>query len=101
MPGDPLTGPVDPDAAEVRWCAYAWPVAWYAKYPEIHRVFLVDASGGVWQTSNLDRRYVGSSAGPSWDAAMPEDGWGAGWAPPRTAVADYRGRDGNTWRRVQ
>ncbi len=92
--GSPFAGPVETDAAEKTWCAYAWPVA---TGNSGRRVFFVDQGGDVWQTSNADSRYSGSLAPPEWDAAMPEGG--RGWAPAPDA-AECRGRDGNLWKRT-
>lgn len=103
-PGAPLSGPLDSEEAEVRWCAYAWPVQDFGElkgdHRFHHRVSFVDANGGIWQTLNQDRRYFGTEHGPSWDAAMPEDGWGVAWASPPAEVEEYRGRDGNVWKRT-
>lgn len=103
-PGTGFSGPVDADGAERSWCAYAWPVQAYGELKgsaRFHnRVFFADASGGVWQTFNQDCRYRGEDHAPSWDAAMPEDGWGVAWASPPAGVEEYRGRDGNLWKRV-
>jgi hypothetical protein len=103
-PGAAFTGEVDSDAAERRWSAYAWPI-WKSENlrGESRRhygAFFVDESGDLWLTWNEDRRYCGLNGGPSWDAAMPEDGWGTEWTSPPKGVEEYRGRDGNTWRRV-
>jgi len=81
-------GVTDPDAAEQRWCAYAWPVSPSSG----RRTFFVDDRGAILVTS--DARYAGERA-PDFDAALaapdPESS-----LPPRT----IRGRDGNAWRQV-
>jgi len=104
-PGMPLLAPVDADAAEKHWCAYAWPEEdWGELKGEslLHnRVFYVDEGGAVWQTLNQDRRYASRDRGPSWDAAMPEDGWGTAWASPPPGAVEVRGRDGNLWRKTR
>ncbi len=104
-PGSPFTAPVDVDAAERSWAAYAWPAARYAALKgesrKHNRVLFADGTGRLWFTWNDDSRYAGSGGGPSWDAAMPEDGWGDGWADPPAGVEEYRGRDGNTWRDIE
>jgi len=93
--GHPLDRPVDIDAAETSWCAYAWPVA--SKVRD-HRVFFVAGRGDVLSSSNDDLRYLGPDRGPAWDGAFPA-GRGAGWAAP-PEVNSYAGRDGNVWRRT-
>lgn len=104
LPGRSASGEVDTDAAERHWCACAWPVRDYGEMKGESRfhdgVFFVDESGDLWQTLNQDRRYWGTEHAPSWDAAMPEDGVGVAWAAPPEGVAEYRGRDGNVWKRV-
>jgi hypothetical protein len=86
---------VDTDAAETAWCAYAWPVA---AGNSGQRVFFVDQGGDVWHTANKPGRYSGNLGGPAWDAAMPADGK-QGWSPAPN-VKEYRGRDGNLWKRA-
>lgn len=93
-PAAPFSGPLDPDAAETTWCAYAWPVS---AGNSGQRVFFVDQGGDVWQTSNADSRYSGFLAAPEWDAAMPAGG--KGWAPTPQGT-EHRGRDGNLWKRT-
>lgn len=94
-PGAPCSGPVDPDAAEVRWCAYAWPVA---AGNSGTRAFYVDQDGEVWQTANALLSLSGVNGGPAWDAALPQ-GTGNGWvALPKGA--SHTGRDGNVWIRT-
>jgi len=104
LPGQPASAEVDADGAERQWCAFAWPVQNFGELNGEHRfhnrVFFVTENGIVWQTLNQDRRYWGTEHGPSWDAAMPEDGWGVAWAPPPTGVTEYRGRDGSVWTRT-
>jgi len=97
-PGGPFSGPVLADGAETAWCAYAWPVA---AGNSGQRVLFVDQGGEVWRTANADSRYSGVLGGPAWDAAMPA-GSPSAWSPaPETkAVEEYRGRDGNLWKRV-
>ena len=90
-----LARPIDPDAAETAFCAYAWPVAANAQDP---RVLFVSAKGDVYATANADKRYIGLSRGPAWDGAFPA-GTGSGWsAPPKVP---YKGRDGREWTIVQ
>src|SRR5688572_22472463 len=90
----PFSGPLEVDRAEASWCAYAWPVAVGNSGT---RVFFVDPGGDVWQTSNANRRYSGMLATPGWEDAMPQGG--RGWAPaPDTE--QFRGRDGNLWKRT-
>jgi hypothetical protein len=91
--GSPMVGRIDTDLAESRWCAYAWPVT----VKSGTEAFFVDPSGSVWETANGDGRYAGSSGSPAWDAAMPATGRaGSGWS---SGGLEFRGRDGNLWRR--
>jgi len=105
IPGTDFSGPVDTAAAEVRWCAYAWPVAFGNSGT---RSFYVDEQGEVWQCDNAGGTYDGLASGPAFDAAFPSDVLG-NWplldrrGKPSTvkkAVA-FTGRDGLTWRRCR
>jgi hypothetical protein len=97
----PLSGPVDVDASEVRWCAYAWPDSDFARAGGDHiGALFVDAAGEVWRAPNEDGRYGGPGRGPAWDAAMPVSP-GRGWASPPAQADSYRGRDGNLWTRCR
>jgi hypothetical protein len=92
-----LDGPARADAAEARWCAYAWPVAWGNSGT---RAFFVDQDGEVWQTANRVLPYSGGKGGlPAWDAAMPASS-GPGWASLPAKAPEFRGRDGNVWKRT-
>lgn len=90
--GSPLSGPVDIDATEKRWCAYSWPVAHGNSGT---RTFFVNQGGDIWRAEG---RYSGVFGGPAWDAAMPADGR-PGWSPGPDPVP-HIGRDGNEWRPV-
>jgi hypothetical protein len=90
--GPPFSGPVDVDASETRWCAYAWPVSHGNSGT---RAFFVDQGGDVRQMANKEGRYGGLIAGPEWNVAMPVTEM-PGWAAPH--VKEYRGRDGNLWK---
>ncbi len=94
-PGAPFDRPVDTDAAEASFCAYAWPLARTAKDP---RAYFVAAKGDVFAARNADLRYFGIDGGPAWDGAFPA-GTGGGWSAP-AAGARYVGRDGGEWRPV-
>ncbi|MCK6480067.1 MAG: hypothetical protein L6R43_07930 [Planctomycetes bacterium] len=93
---------MDTDAAEVRWCAYAWPVAHGNSGTE---VFYTDESGEVWEFRNEAGVYDGvgtfgrTRVQPPFDAAFPRDALGD-WAFLPTDVPEHVGRDGNTWRRL-
>lgn len=99
-PDQPLLAPVDVDAAEKRWCAYAWPNGKWGTVEDRARdhcgAFYIDECGDVWTTPNKDLRYSGPDGGPAWDAAMPPYGWGRDWTSPN--AVEYLGRDGNVWR---
>lgn len=95
-PGDPLTGPVDTDAAEGRWSCYAWPQIAGASG---RRAFYVDASGEVWCTLNEDRRYSGDTAVPAWDAAVSDASRPVPLPAGPVHPPQYLGRDGNPWKR--
>ncbi len=88
---------MDADAAEVRWCAYAWPVS---SGNSGSRCFYVDESGEVFAFANAAGVYSGPGKAPAFDAAFPGDVLGD-WASPKPAVAaPYPGRDGGLWKRV-
>ena len=73
--GEAFSAPVDVDAAEDRWCAYAWPVK---RDSGPHRAFTVGPSGDVLQSANDRTRYAGPEAGPAFDAAARD---GEDWKP--------------------
>jgi len=90
---DPFSGTVDVDAAEVRWCAYAWPVSFKNSGT---RCFYVDETGTVLQCANPAGAYDGLLKPPSFDAAFPAGVLG-NWALVPTGPGPFTGRDGNTW----
>jgi len=90
-PADPFTSAVDTDRAEVRWCAYAWPVA---KGNSGTRAFYVDETGNVYQCANDRAGYSGLTRGPAFDAAFAPGGK-PGWGAP---IAGATGSDGEVWK---
>ena len=90
-PAGPLTAPVDADAAEVRWCAYAWPVSIGNSG---NRAFFVYESGDVYQCANDRAKYSGPSGGPAFDAAFAPSGK-PGWGK---LVLGTAGRDREVWK---
>ena len=83
-----MTGAVGTDAAETRWCAYAWPVQ---RGQTGSRCFFVNQEGDVMQSSNEVARWSGSRI-PAPDSALLGIGMTA-----RVAVGT-RGRDGDVWK---
>jgi hypothetical protein len=81
--GDPSltggTGRVGVDAAERRWCAYAWPVSMNNSGK---RCFFVDQEGTVLQSMNEAGRHTGVNDLP---------------APDSAGLAGQKGGDGDTW----
>jgi len=55
-PSGTLTGPVNVDAAETHWCAYAWPIA---RGNTGNRCFFVNQEGDVLQSANDVARHQG------------------------------------------
>ena len=91
--GEPLAAPVDADAAEQRWCAYAWPVA---AGTSGRRAFFVDQDGDVRQCDNAGGAYSGVFRAPAFDAAFApgaEGSWTGAAGPPGS-----RSRDGLAWK---
>ncbi len=84
--------PVDADAAEMTWCAYAWP-ARYGTSGE--RSFFISSSGGLLTTD--DPLYSGDS-GPPPGAALTTGGLNAITGAP---AVDTAGQDGNVWERIE
>ena len=83
------------DAAEQRFCAYAWPARQEA---ENRRVFMVDQTGTVLAATNTAAdghtpRYLGLERPVAPEAAFPP-------APGPTTRA-HRGQDQQVWRAVQ
>jgi hypothetical protein len=83
--------PVDPDAGELYWCCYAWPVN-YANSGT--RTFFVNQDGDVFATE--DPAYDGVN-GPKPGAAFAEGGLEK--IVGKTA-GNATGQDGNFWRQV-
>ena len=81
------TGRVGVDAAEVRWCAYAWPVA---RGNSGNRCFFVNQDGDVLQSANDNAKHSGPMAPPPPESAFPQ-----GKAAP---VPGQPGRDGDVWK---
>jgi hypothetical protein len=93
----PFSGPVHTDDAEVRWCAYAWPVAHGRSGT---RAFYVDQSGEVWQCANETGAYDGTARPPPHDAAFPRNVLGRWTTLPTGGTGEIVGRDGRTWKRT-
>lgn len=83
---------VDADAAEQRWCAYAWP----RDGEGAQRVLFVDESGRILRAANDDRRYSGRGRPVPVDAALPSS-MTTGTQEPGAR----RGRDGALWLEVR
>ncbi|MCR9243415.1 MAG: hypothetical protein NXI31_00180 [bacterium] len=85
---------VDPDAAESRWCAYAWP----ATATSGTRMFFIDQHGDVLQCENADdqgnARQHGRDRAPVPNAALVEAG---GMSKPR--AIGRRGGNSEIWTR--
>ena len=82
----------DADAAEVLWCAYAWPVD---AGTTGMRVFFVNQEGDLLETANADHAYSSEARGPKFDAAFssesPRD------MGTRTAIEGRSANDGRHW----
>ena len=97
-----LAAPVaaDADEQEVRWCCYAWPVS---RTETGNRVFVVNQTGTVYQSSNeaATQLYSGAANVPVPEAAFiavagnpPIENLGGRF--PRLGVVET-GADGGTW----
>jgi type II secretory pathway pseudopilin PulG len=84
-----LSGAVGTDAAEERWCAYAWPVA---RGNSGNRCFFVNQEGDVYQSANDGARHSGVGGPVPADSAFP-----AGSLEP---VPGQAGADGDAWKIV-
>jgi hypothetical protein len=82
-----LSGPVGADAAEVRWCAYAWPIA---RGNSGNRCFFVNDAGDVLQSHNEVYPHQGA-------VGLPDPG--SAFLPGGTGLAiGTTGADGNVWK---
>lgn len=78
---------IDPDGAESKWCAYAWPL----ERKKGRRAFFFDVDGRAWRTDGDVSPYAGAEL-PRFDAAFsPDSEWG------RSGRGDGPGRDGHGW----
>ncbi len=87
--------PVDADAAEVCWLAYAWPQHARAAHQQDHRTFLIDADGTLLSTVGRSERYRGDFGPPAGLAGYRFDG--ARWA----LAVDGPDARGNVWTQVR
>jgi len=82
---------VDAGRAETTWCLYAWPVEAGVSG---QRAFLMDQSGDVLASPNVDGRYSGVPKPPEPSAARKQGSSGKLDAP---GAANAVGVDGQTW----
>lgn len=84
---------IDPDLAEQRWCAYAWPLE-----PGRTGVlcFFIDQDGRLLSTPGEASGHDGLRRRPQPDAARLESSDGSLRAP---GAINLRARDGQVWRR--
>jgi len=73
-----VTGSIGTDAAEARWCAYAWPVQ---RGSTGSRCFFVNETGTVLQSANDVARHSGASSPPPPGSASAAGGDGDTWTP--------------------
>jgi len=93
--GGGSTGAEDNDLAETTWCGYAWPSGFSNTG---NRAFVVNQSGDVLQTNNLNGAggsYTSTTVTPAGDAAMAT----AGVITGALSIANQpaASQDGNTW----
>jgi prepilin-type N-terminal cleavage/methylation domain-containing protein len=88
--GKAMASAVDPDLAEIFWCAYAWPAN---REPGNMQVFFANQEGEVLSAGNEVARYDGDELRPRYDAAFLD----SESMISRSAV-NAVGRDGETWR---
>jgi prepilin-type N-terminal cleavage/methylation domain-containing protein len=86
-------GDVDPNSAEVLWCAYAWPTT---QNQTGNRCFFVNQEGDLMQYNNRGATTYSALVGPTFDAAYTI---AADMSSPIAIGA--AGIDGNTWVPVQ
>ncbi len=60
----------DPDAAEVLWCAFAWPVEAGTTGT---RAFFINQDDDLLETPNADHAYNGEDRAPAFDAALSSE----------------------------
>ncbi|TAJ13460.1 MAG: hypothetical protein EPO68_13185 [Planctomycetota bacterium] len=87
----------DADAAEVLWCAYAWPVRAGSTGA---RAFFVNQEGDLLTTSNEDKGYSGEDHGPAFDAALGDERPGDMASTLPTEPEGHTGNDGRVWKWV-
>ncbi|MBK9385402.1 MAG: prepilin-type N-terminal cleavage/methylation domain-containing protein [Planctomycetes bacterium] len=88
--GKALASAVDPDLAEIFWCAYAWPAN---REPGNMKVFFANQTGEILAAGNEIARYDGDELRPRYDAAFLDSESMIG-----LAAVNAVGRDGETWR---
>lgn len=76
---------VDPDLAELVWCAYAWPASLGTSGT---RVFFVNQVGEVLASSNTANGYDGTGNAPAFDAAYAAGGSMMGIYDPSNPAVD-------------
>jgi prepilin-type N-terminal cleavage/methylation domain-containing protein len=91
--GMAAAGDVDPNSAEVLWCAYAWPTT---QNQTGNRCFFVNQEGDLMQYNNRGATTYSALVGPAFDAAYTI---AADMSSPIAIGAV--GIDGNTWVPVQ
>lgn len=84
---------VDPDLAELAWCAYAWPATVGSSG---RRAFFVNQVGEVLATSNTVNNYSGTAGAPTFDAAFAVAGSMMGVYDPSVPAVD-----GGLWISIQ
>lgn len=87
----------DADAAEILWCAYAWPTEAGVTG---HRAFFISHEGDLTATPNADHGYSGENAGPAFDAALSSEYPGDMASVTPLATLGLTSNDGRAWSSV-
>lgn len=87
----------DPDAAEVLWCAYAWPAEAGVTGG---RAFFISHEGELTAAPNTDGAYSGEDRAPAFDAALSSEHPGDMGSLVPLAILGQTSNDAHAWASV-
>ena len=84
----------DPDAAEILWCAYAWPAEAGVTG---RRAFFISHEGELTAAPNADGAYSGEDRAPAFDAALGSEHPGDMASLVPSSILAQTSNDGRAW----
>lgn len=84
----------DPDAAEILWCAYAWPAEAGVTG---NRTFFISHEGELTAAPNDDGAYSGEDRAPAFDAALSSEHPGDMASLVPSSILGQTSNDGRAW----